>query len=508
MRPVTPSRPGRRRGGVSRRLLLIVGVAAVLALGGLGLSTVTVSGHDGEAPTTGDALQWYTVTPDSFDLTVVETGDLDAAEAVEIKSRVGGRPQIIWLIPEGTQVEAGDELIRIDDEDIVQKIEEARLNVQEARAEEVFARQELEIERNEAVSVENAVKVAVELAQLELAKWQKGDVPQMRRTLELAVETAERLVERTERDYTLSQGLYEEKFISLNDLEDSEIAKVEAVEALKTAELALEVYNDYTFETEKQQKGSALDQARADLQKQVARNQSSLERLEAQLASKVQKLQIRETKLKELEEQLEATVVRAPKPGMVVYATSVGQRSWRTTPMAEGREVRFAESLIFLPDLTRMVANLSVAEAYEPLVEAGQPVQVTVDARPGRVYDGVVEQVSMLAESGGWLNPDQREFSVRVALEPGVDPTLKPAMRCTGEITVGRVQDALAVPVQAVFAEGEGHYCYVPATDGRVKRRAVEIGRASDTMVVIERGLSDGDRVLLRQPAPGEVAGG
>ena len=168
---------------MSRRLLVAVGVAAVLALGGLGLSTVTVSGDDGEAPASGDALQWYTVTPDSFDLTVVETGDLDAAEAVEIKSRVGGRPQIIWLIPEGTQVEAGDELVRIDDEDIVQKIEEARLNVQEARAEEVFARQELEIERNEAVSVENAVRVAVELAQLELAKWQKGDVPQMQRTL-------------------------------------------------------------------------------------------------------------------------------------------------------------------------------------------------------------------------------------------------------------------------------------------------------------------------------------
>ncbi len=503
-------RPGRRCGIVSRKTLVALAAAVAVALGGLGLTAVTVTGSDGEQPHGADAgsdSAWYTVRLDSFDLTVVETGDLDAADSVEIKSKVEGRPQIITLIDEGTEVAPGDVLVRIDNEEITTKIEEARLNVQGARAEEVFVRQELEIERNEAASVENAVEVAVRLAELELARWENGDVPQKRRELQLALETAQRLVERTERDYGLSTDLYGQKFISLNDLEDAEVAQLEAKEGLKTAQLGLEVYDDYTYETERQTKQSAVDQAKADLEKTVARNKSSLERLEAQLASKVKTLQIREAKLKDLEAQLEATTVKAPAAGMVVYATSVGRQSYRTTPMAEGREVRFNESLIFLPDLTRMVANLSVAEAYEPLVEPGQRVKVSVDARPGRVYEGTVDKVSMLAESGGWLNPNQREFSVRVLLEKGVDPTLKPAMRCTGEITVGRVEDALAVPVQAVFAEGDGHYCYVPAGGEKVRRREVTIGRSSDTMVVIEAGLNDGDRVLLRQPGAGEVVG-
>jgi HlyD family secretion protein len=495
-------------GRISVKALVILGVIVVTVIGGLGLSSVSLS-SDGSSPQpSGDTLQWYTVEPKSFELTVIETGDLDAAERVEIKSRVSGRPEIIYLIEEGTQVEAGDVLVRLDDAEITQKIEAELLKVQTARADEVYARQDLEIERGEATSAENDARVDLELAKLELAKWEQGDVPQMRRELQLELEKAERLVERTERDYELSKSLHEEKFISLNDLEDSEIEKLEASEGLKTAQLALEVYEKYTYETERQQNQSAVDQAEAALKKQLAKNESSLERLEAKLAANVRTLTIHETRLKELQDQLAATVVTAPSAGMVVYSTSVGRQSWRQTPMAEGRQVRENETMIFLPDQTQMVANLAVAETYEPIVQLGQAVRITLDARPGQVYHGEIDRISLLSASGGWLNPNQREFTVRVLLPPNTDSTLKPAMRCTGEITVGQVENQLAIPVQAVYAEGDQHYCYVPADGGRVTRRPIEIGQASETMVVILDGLTDGDRVLLREPTSGETQQG
>ena len=479
----------------------VVGLSVVVVVAWPG--SETAEGAAGSSP--GTSLEWYRVQPRDFDLTVTESGDLDAAERLEIKSKVEGRPEIIFLVQEGEAVKEGEVLVRLDSESIVAGIEEASLNVEKAREDEIYARQGLEIAKNEANAAESAARVALALAELELAKWRRGDVPQARRGLALDLQKAQRQVERTKRDYEISQELYAKKFISLNDLEDSEIAQIEAIDTLQSAELALAVYDEYTYQTEEQQKQSAVDQAKSDLNGEVAKAQSEIERLDADLESKAQTLAIREEKFASLQRQLEASEIRAPRDGIVIYGTSVGRRSWRNDPMAEGRQVRYNETLIYLPDISKMVANLSVAEAYEPLVKVGQSVRVSVDARPGEVYEGVIDRVTPLTESGGWLNPGQREFTARVLLGGGDQSDLKPAMRCTGTITVGSVSQALAVPVQAVFTEGDQHHVFVPAGGGFVTRRKVTIGRASETLVEILDGLEDSDLVLLRNPQPGEL---
>lgn len=480
-------------------------VAAVVLVGLSVLVAASLGGADSDQPSASSGIEWYRVQPSSFELTVTESGDLDALDRLEIKSKVEGRPEIIFLVEEGSQVEAGDILVKLDSDDLRTKIEEATLKVQSAQTDEIYARRGLEIERNEARSRQAVAEVNLALAELELAKWKQGDVPQKRRELDLALQKAQRQVERTKRDYEVSKKLYAQKFISLNDLEDSEIAQLEATDGLLTAELDLSVYDQYTYQTEQQEKQSALDQATSDLKREIAKNESELARQEADLSSKTQTLNIRQESLTSLEEQLAASEIVAPQSGMIVYGTSVGRRSWRNDPMAEGRQVRYNETILYIPDIRQMVANLAIAEAYEPLVKKGQTVRVTVDARPGEVYEGVIDKTTPLAESGGWLNPGQREFTARVKLPAGIDANLKPAMRCTGQITVGRVENALAVPVQAVFTEGEQHFCYVPAGNGRVKKQNVAIGRASEAFVEITDGLADRDLVLLRNPLPGEL---
>lgn len=484
-------------------------VASIIVLVVGGFTFVSLTGADGANADAASAVsndgEWFNVQRRSFELTVVESGDIDAAERLEMKSRVEGRPTIMYVVEEGAEVAAGDLLVRLETEELRTKIEETSLNVEKARADEVYARRGLEIEREEAKSVHAVAGVNLDLARLELAKWQQGDVPQMRRQLDLDLQKANRLVERTKRDYEISQQLYAKKFISLNDLEDSEIEQLEAADGLLTAKLAIEVYDQYTYKTEEQEKNSAVDQATSDLAREIAKAESEIARLEADLSSKAQTLAIREDRLRKLNEQLEASELKAPRDGVVVYATSVGRRSWRSDPISEGREVRFNEAILYLPDVSQMVANLSVAEAYEPLVDIGQSVRITVDARPGEIYEGLIDRKTPLAESGGWLNPGQREFTVRVRLPEGSDATLTPAMRCTGEITVGRVENAMAVPVQAVFTEGDQRFCYVPAGSGYVKAQPIEIGRASETLVEILDGLEPGSRVLLRNPLPGEL---
>jgi len=500
------SHPASRRRGLAAGKILAVVVAVPVVFVGVGF--LAFGGGDGSAdaptPAAATAGDWYTARPISFDLTITANGELEARDKVEIKSRVHGRPAIIEIVDEGSFVAEGDLLFRLESDQTAKELEQAQLDTERARADKIAAEQELEIQINEAESARKAAEVKLSLAQLDLQKWKKGDVVTRRNELQLALEKARRRVERAKRDYELSQELYDQQFISLNELEDAEIERIEATDALATAKLNIEVYEKYEYLKDKQQFESDVEQAEAELERTINKNESTLARHRSDLESKKQQLSIREKRLQELEEQLESTEVHAPQAGLVVYASSV-ERGWRRNdPISEGRQVRFGETVILLPDTRQMAANLRVHEALIGQIEIGQRVALVIDAMRGRSIEGRVVNKAVTPEDGGWWNPNLREYEVRVDLPQGIEG-LKPAMRCQGQIFIGRVEDALAVPIQAVHTVGDQRYVYVPAGAGRVKPQPVTIGRASESLVEIEKGLDRGDRVLLRDPKPGEA---
>ncbi|MEM8783283.1 MAG: HlyD family efflux transporter periplasmic adaptor subunit [Planctomycetota bacterium] len=496
-RPHVRSRVGRAR-------LAVGSLTMWLALAALTGCSDAADGSTGNA-----ANEWYEARAQSFDLTIAETGQLEAAERVDVKSKVDGRPAILQVVDEGVHVEAGDLLVQLDAAEIEQKLEEAELKLETARADRIAADQDLQIQETTARSTQRAAEVAKQLAELELAEWEQGAVPTEERKLNLALEKAQREVERTERNFETDQELYAQRFISQDELEDSEIAKIEAIDALATANLDIEVYQAYTLEKERQEKMSALDDAVSELSNTIAENESKLAQARAKAVSRQRGEAIQERRVAELREQLAATTLNAPTAGMVVYASSTGSRWNRSEPIAEGRQVRNGETVIYLPDPTQLVAVLSVPEALAPQVVPGQRAEVAVDAIPGRVFPATIESVSVLAADGGWWNNNVKNFTVRALLEPNAgEGQLKPTMTCTGTIFTGRVEDAVAVPVQAIFADGEQRFVYVTAGLGGVERQDVEIGRASETLVEVVSGLDAGTDVLLRAPHPGEEVAG
>jgi len=153
-----------------------------------------------------------------------------------------------------------------------------------------------------------------------------------------------------------------------------------------------------------------------------------------------------------------------------------------------------------------MASALKVHEAMVRQVSADQKVSVSIDAHPGALIGGQVSQIAVMAEDGGWFNRDLRQYTVKVDLPPGFDEAIKPAMRCTGRVSVGHVSDTLAVHIQAVFAEGNEQFVYVASGQRKVRRQLVKIGQTSETIVAIREGLSEGLRVLLRKPLAGALA--
>jgi HlyD family secretion protein len=78
-------------------------------------------------------------------------------------------------------------------------------------------------------------------------------------------------------------------------------------------------------------------------------------------------------------------------------------------------------------------------------------------------------------------------------------------MRCGADIFLGRVEKAIAVPIQAVHVDKGKQFVWVRG-GSKYDRREIRIGRRSESMIEVLEGLGPGETVLLRDPLPGEIA--
>ncbi len=141
------------------------------------------------------------------------------------------------------------------------------------------------------------------------------------------------------------------------------------------------------------------------------------------------------------------------------------------------------------------IADLSTVWVYANIfqndvgrLKPGDPAQVTVDAYPGRHFNGRIDQI--LPQ----VDPATRTVRVRLVFQnPGV--VLKPGMYVNVAIAVplGR---QLVVPSSAVLQAGSRAIAFVNHGDGNLEPRTVETGPQLDDSIVILKGLKAGEQVV------------
>lgn len=479
-------------------LLLLTAAPTVLMLHGCGgdESAVTV-------------LDVHKVALTDFDILLPVSGELAAQKQVEVRNRIEQRAVIKEIVAEGTRVKAGDVLVRLAQEELSDKQKDAQDKCNTAESARIAAEQSLMIKQGERASELEKATVAVRIATLALEGWRHGEVVSKRKSLEIVGETAainhKRLVDR----FNESAKLVENGYIPRDEFERDRIAMIEAAAKVEQSKLDLEVYNKYTFGQEEAKKNSDLDQATAERGRVEQKFDAELVKAKADLDSAAFKVASERERLQNLEVQLQSTTLVAPIDGLVVYATSLdssngGRGGGDAQPPQIGTELKPNELIMMLPDTSRMLANLKVSEALSGRIRVGLSATVFSDAMPNRAFVGEVQSVSVLAASGGWRDPNRREYTVKVALTADESSGLKPAMRCKGEILLGHVAAALTVPVQAVFRHGPLSFIYLRDGSG-IAQREVTLGRSSELQVEVLTGVSVGDEVLLREPLAGEA---
>jgi hypothetical protein len=205
--------------------------------------------------------------------------------------------------------------------------------------------------------------------------------------------------------------------------------------------------------------------------------------------------------LKKIERQIEKTKIYAPADGLVVHATSTKIGGFRrgVEPLQEGQAVTERQELIHLPTTTAAKVEVSIHEASLDKVSIGFPVEVTVDALPGKIFYGRVANIAPLPDArSAWLNPDLKVYDTEIYLENNSD-ALRTGMSCKAEIIVEQHKQATYIPVQAVLRIG-GQPTVFMVTGEELVPRKIRIGFDNDRMVRIIDGIEAGEVVSLTPP--------
>ncbi|MDH5386102.1 MAG: hypothetical protein OEY18_15490, partial [Candidatus Aminicenantes bacterium] len=128
---------------------------------------------------------------------------------------------------------------------------------------------------------------------------------------------------------------------------------------------------------------------------------------------------------------------------------------------------------------------------------------ITIDAFPDMVFGGKVERIASMATKKDW-DAKIKTFETVVSLNE-MDSRMRPGMTCLTEIIIKKIPEVIFVPIEAVF-EKEGKTVVYVMGSRSARKREVALGDRNSTHIVITQGLSQGDRIALRDPFAGPEA--
>jgi membrane fusion protein, multidrug efflux system len=245
------------------------------------------------------------------------------------------------------------------------------------------------------------------------------------------------------------------------------------------------------LEDQRRQAAATVDQAKAQIENaglNLQRNQQLFERgiaagkevedAKRDLASAQAAVDQAAAALSTAVRNIERTTVRAPISGQVVKRlVSVGEQVDGTAaqPIAEVANV----------DRVELAANVPSNQIAR--IKIGQPVPITSEAFPGRIFEGTVLAIAPA------IDTSTNAGLVRIrAANP--DHALKVGMFAEGSVELSR-HDALVVPPPALVRSSEGAAVYV--VNGDVAQRTeVKVGLEKADAVEILSGITEGQTVL------------
>ena len=160
-----------------------------------------------------------------------------------------------------------------------------------------------------------------------------------------------------------------------------------------------------------------------------------------------------------------------------------------------GAMVREQQTIILLPDPTKMQVKAKVNESRVTLLQEGMPVRIKVGAVTDEL-NGRVIKINKYAEPGGFFSSSVKEYATYIQIiDP--PPTIRTGMTAEIRVFVEQIPDALQIPVHAVYETKGHHFALKELPNKEWETVEVKIGATNEMFVTIEEGLKEKDVVVL-----------
>lgn len=444
--------PSRRRGGFS----WVIVIGALAALVGLPVAAWYFLRNDSAA---GPAPIIYRVERGTFEHEVTERGDVESSNNVEVKCQVPSKnsqgTMIRWIIAEGTEVQEGDKLIELDDSALRSELTKQQIIVNNTKA---------------LVTQADSTFRTAEKAQEE---YVNGTYEQERETILGEIAQAEENLRRAQQTLQYSKKLAERNYITPLQLKADVFAVTKGENDYNVAVKKLEVLEKFTFETKKIQLEADIETARVKLD------------------SEQKSHELDKQTLADIEQQIAYCTMLAPSAGQVVYSNQSDWRGQSEFVVEPGAYVREQQTIIRLPDPTKMQVKAKINESRIDLIHTGLRATVQLDAFPDLELRGRIIKVDDYPLPGNSWMSSVKEYGTLVEIdEPPAG--MRTGLTAQVKIHIERLADVVQVPVSAIIEHGGQHFCLVQQGE-KLEPRQVEIGSSNDKYLVIRSGLESGE---------------
>ena len=400
----------------------------------------------------------------SFVYKLVEPGEIESSKNVDVicdvKSRNSYGTVILEIVPEGTWVDRGDFICKLDDSELQNQLLKEQIVVNDAEMK--FIQSEADLEN----------------AKLALNEYESGTYLQEVKQHESDVFVSRENLRRSEEFLDFSVKLAARDYISEVQLEADRFAVEKARKELEVAETKLDVLQTLTRK------------------KKLIELQAKLTSADVDLKSRQTILGLANKKLSEIKLQIENCNILAPNSGQVVYANRNGKYSEQVL-IEEGRPVREKQIIARLPDPSKMRVLAKVNESRVDRLSLGQKATIKLDAFARMTLQGRVTEISEYPlPPRHYLMSHIKEYAATIEI---IDPPaeLRPGMTSEVTIVAEQLSDVLQVPIQGVLEKDKGFYCLVGNSLSSLEARPVMLGSSNEQFVVIEAGLESGIQVAM-----------
>jgi len=249
--------------------------------------------------------------------------------------------------------------------------------------------------------------------------------------------------------------------------EGSQIMKGELIAQLDDSQLAAEVIRAEALYS---QSLSTYNR----IKKVVEQNAGTQQDLDDALAS----LKVSEANLKLAQARLDKAKIVAPFSGMI------GSRK-----VSIGSFLRTGDAITELANLNEIRINFSAPERFLSELKRGSEVIVYSPVYPGHEVKGKIIAIEPIIDS------DTRTARI-VARVSNPELKFRPGISANESVVLSQRPEALTIPTEAVFANGNQSFVYIVNADSTVAPAPVTLGLQLSDVVEVTAGLEQGALII------------